>query len=63
MLLAYVDESYTDSDYWMAALICSEDVLVPLTESLDSVVNKAAASYRDVSELSVATRKSPVMAI
>lgn len=49
MLLAYVDESYTATHYWMAALICPEADVVPLTTALDAVVEKAAAAYRGIS--------------
>lgn len=45
MLLAYVDESYTQSTYWIAALICPEAVLRPLAAALDSVVKKASDTY------------------
>lgn len=50
MLLAYVDESYTARHYWIAALICHDVDMVPLTAALDSVVAKAASEYRGVSE-------------
>jgi hypothetical protein len=49
MLLAYVDESYNSSTYWIAALLCPEASLVPLTEALDDVCQKAADSYIGVS--------------
>jgi hypothetical protein len=45
VLLAYVDESYNAERYWIAALLCPEDVLRPLTEALDAVVDKAATAY------------------
>lgn len=48
MLLAYVDESYDTDRYWIAALICPEEVIAPLTQSLDRVVAKAASAYRGV---------------
>lgn len=46
MLLAYVDESYVPALYWLAALVCEENTLNPLTAALDEVVAKAARSYR-----------------
>lgn len=49
MLLAYVDESYTASHYWIAALVCPQIDVVPLTNALDAVVAKAANTYRDIS--------------
>jgi hypothetical protein len=45
MLLAYADESYTKSRYWIAAVLCPEDVVFPLTMALDAVVEKAAKAY------------------
>lgn len=45
MLLAYVDESYSKTEYWIAALLCPESVIRPLTEALDAVVEKAAAAF------------------
>ena len=45
MLLAYVDESYNKARYWIAALVCPEAVLNPLTAALDDVVEKAAKAY------------------
>ena len=50
MLLAYVDESYTASHYWIAALVCPQADLVPVTDALDAVVAKAAATYGGISE-------------
>lgn len=46
MLLAYVDESYSHDLYWIAALVCPEHTLGPLTEALDDAVRKAARAYR-----------------
>jgi hypothetical protein len=45
MLLAYLDESYTAAFYFIAALVCPEDVANPLTKALDDVVRKAARAY------------------
>jgi hypothetical protein len=49
MFLAYVDESYTPSTYWIAALICEESALIPLAADLDQVVAKASAAYSGIS--------------
>jgi hypothetical protein len=49
VLLAYVDESYTDTHYWIAAVVCPETEVQALTDGLDAVVAKAAAGYHDVS--------------
>jgi hypothetical protein len=50
VLLAYVDESYSQGwdRYWIAALLCPEQVLGPLSEALDDVVAKAASSYSGI---------------
>lgn len=48
MLLVYMDESYTRDLYWIAALVCPEHVVRPLTEALDRVVLEAAEAYRGV---------------
>lgn len=48
MLLAYVDESYDAGHYWIAAVVCPEAVVVPLTEALDAVVAKASRSYTGI---------------
>lgn len=49
MLLAYVDESSTRKHYWMGALLCPEDCLIPLARALDEVVEEAADHYRGLS--------------
>jgi len=49
VLLAYVDESYTKTHYWIVALLCPEGMAIPLTKLLDDVVDRAAASYPGVS--------------
>lgn len=49
MLLAYVDESYTATHYWIAALVCPEDTIAPLGQALDAVVEKAASTYQGIS--------------
>lgn len=49
VLLAYLDESYDAHHYWMAALVCPEHTVAPLTAALDHVVEQAARSYRGVS--------------
>lgn len=48
MLLAYVDESYTRDTYWMAALVCTESVVIPLERALDVVVDKVCSQYRSI---------------
>lgn len=45
MLLAYLDESYDKSRYWMAAVVCPDDQALSLATALDGVVGKAAMSY------------------
>lgn len=45
MLLAYVDESYDRDRYWIAALMCTDECVVKLTEALDDVVTWASSSY------------------
>lgn len=50
MLLAYVDESYNAWRYWMAALLCPDYQVRPLTEALDAAVQKASAAYKGVGE-------------
>lgn len=49
VLLAYLDESYDADRYWMAALVCPEHTVAPLTAALDEVVAQAARSYPGVS--------------
>jgi hypothetical protein len=41
MLLAYVDESYDDSRYWIAACLVRGDAIAPLTAQLDGIVSAA----------------------
>jgi hypothetical protein len=50
VLLAYVDESYSQGwdRYWIAALVCPEGVVGPLSNALDAVVAKAAAGYSGI---------------
>jgi len=48
VLLAYVDESYTKEEYWIAALVCEEADLARITQTLDDVVEQAAVSYSGV---------------
>ncbi|MFE2630690.1 DUF3800 domain-containing protein [Streptomyces sp. NPDC059374] len=45
MLLTYVDESYDRDFYWIAALMVAEQDIRPLSQALDSVVEKASKSY------------------
>lgn len=45
MLLAYVDESYTEDWYTMAALVVDGPAAVSLTEALDQVAAGAAKAY------------------
>ncbi|HUP72199.1 MAG TPA: DUF3800 domain-containing protein [Acidimicrobiales bacterium] len=48
MLLAYVDESYDKTYYWIGGLICPESQAVSLMHQLDEVVADAAMSYRGI---------------
>ncbi|MFE5918205.1 DUF3800 domain-containing protein [Streptomyces sp. NPDC056468] len=45
MLLTYIDESYDQTNYWIAALVVPEQHVRSLAQALDAVVQKAAASY------------------
>ncbi|HET8684574.1 MAG TPA: hypothetical protein VFM54_22295 [Micromonosporaceae bacterium] len=45
MLLTYVDESYTDSWFAMAALLVDGPAAVALTDELDRVAAAAAKAY------------------
>jgi len=45
VLLTYVDESYTDDWFTMAALLVDGPAAVALTEALDRVATAAAAAY------------------
>lgn len=45
MLLTYVDESYCQSCYYVAALVVSEADVRPLTRALDDVVTDAALGF------------------
>lgn len=45
MLLTYLDESYDNDFYWMAALLCQESALQPLAEKLDTIVRRTAAQH------------------
>ncbi|ANY06187.1 DUF3800 domain-containing protein [Pseudonocardia sp. HH130630-07] len=45
MLLAYLDESYTDTHYFIGALVVGEAAARPLTADLDAVLARAAANY------------------
>lgn len=49
MLLGYVDESYNNSFYYMAALLCSDEHAQDLASTLDAVVAKASRDYADIS--------------
>lgn len=47
MLLAYLDESYDDAEYWLTALIVPSHSALQLQKDLDSVVEEATYSgYR-----------------
>ncbi|KZS65576.1 DUF3800 domain-containing protein [Mycobacterium pseudokansasii] len=35
MLLAYLDESYDQTFYWITAVVCHETALIPITQGLD----------------------------
>lgn len=43
MLLAYLDESYTDNRYYMGAVLVPEAMARPLTQDLDEIVARAVA--------------------
>ena len=45
MLLAYLDESYDDQRYWIAALVCDGACMAGLGPALDEVVRRAASAY------------------
>lgn len=45
MLLAYLDESYTQERYYIAALIVPEASARPLTDELDQIVRKVADQH------------------
>jgi hypothetical protein len=45
VLLAYVDESYCDDCYYMAALLCPEALALPLAAGLDQVVAGTVSSF------------------
>jgi len=45
MLLAYIDESYNRRRYRIAAMMCTDECVVNLTEALDEVVTWASSSY------------------
>ncbi|WP_051653027.1 DUF3800 domain-containing protein [Kitasatospora cheerisanensis] len=45
MLLTYVDESYSDTAYYIAALLCPDTEAISLAKALDKVVAEAACSY------------------
>jgi hypothetical protein len=40
MLLAYLDESYDKSRYWITALVCPETTLIPVTNGIDEAYRK-----------------------
>jgi hypothetical protein len=48
MLLAYVDESYNDNFYYMAALLCPDEYAQDLATALDAVVTNATHDYANV---------------
>lgn len=48
MLLAYVDESYNDNFYYMAALLCPDEHAQDLASALDAVVIKAMRDHKNV---------------
>jgi hypothetical protein len=49
VLLTYVDESYSDRSYYIAALLCPENEALSLTRALDEVVQKTAAGFDGLS--------------
>ncbi len=48
MLLAYVDESYNDNFYYMAALLCPDEYAQDLVSALDAVVTNAMHDYENI---------------
>lgn len=48
MLLAYVDESYNDNFYCMAALLCPDEHAQDLVSALDAAVTHATDDYANV---------------
>jgi hypothetical protein len=48
MLLGYVDETYNNSFYYMAALLCPDEYALDLANALDIVVAGAARDYEYV---------------
>jgi hypothetical protein len=45
MLLAYLDESYDKKMYWIAAVICPDAEILPLTNALDLVVLNSSRKF------------------
>jgi hypothetical protein len=45
MLLAYLDESYDKKMYWIAAVICPDAEVLPLTNALDLVVLNSSRKF------------------
>ncbi|MBA2324930.1 MAG: DUF3800 domain-containing protein [Pseudonocardiales bacterium] len=50
MLLTYIDESYTDDHYYIAALMIPEEAILSLGSALDAVVKTASRNYAGISE-------------
>lgn len=50
MLLAYIDESYSKSKYYIAALIVQDRDVTDLSARLDDVVADAAENYRGIAK-------------
>lgn len=48
MLLAYLDESYTDTHYFIGALVVPEAAARPLVADLDAIMNRVAAAHPGV---------------
>lgn len=48
MLLAYLDESYTDTRYYMGAVVVPDRAVKSLTAALDEIVGRAAARYEGI---------------
>ncbi len=49
MLLAYMDESYDKKKYWIAAIVCPDAEVRPLTVALDDVVRDSARAFPGIS--------------
>lgn len=48
MLLAYIDETYTDDDFWIICLVIPEAVAKPLEAAMNDVVARANKSFPEI---------------